>query len=1526
MANKNYQVGLLITGDGKKGVQATQLTRNGLKDLSTQQKKTGKTTTDLSSKTGSMIKKLGKFTGVTGLATAALGSLGAVMRTQAITEMKVMADTLNLSTQTLSEWTAAGEKFNVQGDKMGDIFKDIQDKVGDFAATGGGEAKDIFEKLNLDINEFVNLSADQQLLKVGEALDGVASHSEKIFFLEALANDASRLLPLLENNAAGLKEAQNEARLLGTSISAIDAESVAAAGREFQRTQDIVSGFGNELTIALAPAFDGMNDAVIDAIKSMGGWNNVLPEAVSLLSSLSKILAVGGGLYLGMQAMPYLMTASAAASKVLSVNVLATSLAYSTGVGPVSLFTSSLAASTAATWSAVTAFGVLKTAALGLFAAYAGWEIGSYLREQFVEVRVAGLAFVGAMETGLVNLSYSFSAIAPKAKQIWGELTDWLQNKLGSLYGLIGKGLSSIGADEMALGYQNFAKSLSGTSDFTKQATEELAKLDEQRKTEIETVDSIIVGLIKHEYAQTASTDAVIKNTEAKTNNINTVVKELTSNQQLIVALGQQLSMLGLTEEQKILNTNLSKLSADATAQEIAAVKALSAEQYKASKVKPEPEGPSELSKEYDELIKQVDDFSGAWASAGNVIVDTFGTIGQQVDKLFASQDKYAEMLKVNHEKRKADGADLQKLKAEEVSLTYASTQAELNSYSSIAGAAADMFGEKTAAAKAFHAIEQAMAVASLAMSVQKMVMGTTETGVHVANETTKQSANGLTAITSAFAAPFPVNFVAGAAMIGIIASLIGGSFSSSGTAPVSAEVRQETQGTGTVLGSDDKSASINNSLERQEELQLDQYAELREMNTSLNDLNNNITYLASSFVSSFGKFDASSYSGELGEKSTTSKIESLLIGGGLTSLDPTGVLGKIIGGFSSTKKTLIDSGISIVSQTMGEIIDSGVVDAQQYFDVKTRKETGWGLSSKTTYNTEYEEIDQQLKYEMALVFGNIGSSINSAVDVLGVDLANNLDSFVIDLPNISFKDLSGDEIQAELEAIFSSQSDLMATYLVPNLQEFQKVGEGLYETLIRLAQEQAVFNSVLEITGNTLNSIDANQTIEATQAIIDFAGGIENLQSAASDFFNGFYSESEQFEYNQKQLIAQFAALDQELPATSAGFKALVSGLDPLNKEEQKLYAQLLLLSGQTAEYYETLEDLKAAQSEAISSLKTDISTLLDDLLGPTNDIQTLIDAEESRWQDQQDAAEKLYETEMSRYESALDAEKTLDEYINGLAFSENSTLSEQDQFRLARDNFASSINQAANGDYSAVADATSDASQYLEIGKELFGTSSNMYKSMFADVNKTLTDLQGVYADFEAPEEQVIEESAELISLREQLAAQEAAAQQAENQVLADLLTSQLTDLAELSGDSIDSLIESFSIDLSELGELLSVNLLELIDVTKGGSLNSEAITNASSVIDSSNNVIAFPEINTPIAVNQAATVTTSESKASTAITNEMLAELKLLREEVAALRADTNDNADDAATQRESQITTAETQTAEIVRSNLRQVAVS
>nr|WP_255632062.1 tape measure protein [Rhodoferax sp. U2-2l] len=48
----------------------------------------------------------------------------------------------------------------------------------------------------------------------------------------------------------------------------------------------------------------------------------------------------------------------------------------------------------------------MALAGSALFAAFAGWQFGTYLRDQFVEVRVAGLAFIGAMMSGWEHLKY----------------------------------------------------------------------------------------------------------------------------------------------------------------------------------------------------------------------------------------------------------------------------------------------------------------------------------------------------------------------------------------------------------------------------------------------------------------------------------------------------------------------------------------------------------------------------------------------------------------------------------------------------------------------------------------------------------------------------------------------------------------------------------------------------------------------------------------------------------------------------------------------------------------------------------------------------------------------------------------------------------------------------------------------------------------------------------------------------------------------------------------------------------------
>ncbi|WP_444932442.1 hypothetical protein ACJJIF_21975 (plasmid) [Microbulbifer sp. SSSA002] len=55
--------------------------------------------------------------------------------------------------------------------------------------------------------------------------------------MEALASDATLLLPLLENNAAGLRDAAQEARDYGVALNEVDSAKLKAAGDAMLRVQ-----------------------------------------------------------------------------------------------------------------------------------------------------------------------------------------------------------------------------------------------------------------------------------------------------------------------------------------------------------------------------------------------------------------------------------------------------------------------------------------------------------------------------------------------------------------------------------------------------------------------------------------------------------------------------------------------------------------------------------------------------------------------------------------------------------------------------------------------------------------------------------------------------------------------------------------------------------------------------------------------------------------------------------------------------------------------------------------------------------------------------------------------------------------------------------------------------------------------------------------------------------------------------------------------------------------------------------------
>ena len=211
----------------------------------------------------------------------------------AIRQIDQFADSLDMSTQTLTEWQHAAESVGVSGENMQSIFQDLQDKIGDFATTGGGEATDVFESLNIAAEDLMRLSPDKQLIAIADAMQDV-NQNQKVFFMESLASDSTRLLPLLENNAQGLKKLQLEAQVLGRSISDIDAAKVTESALAMDKTKGLMTGLANEITVSLAPMLTGVSNMLFESAVEAGGFGDAVNTAVEgAITGLGFVLDVG---------------------------------------------------------------------------------------------------------------------------------------------------------------------------------------------------------------------------------------------------------------------------------------------------------------------------------------------------------------------------------------------------------------------------------------------------------------------------------------------------------------------------------------------------------------------------------------------------------------------------------------------------------------------------------------------------------------------------------------------------------------------------------------------------------------------------------------------------------------------------------------------------------------------------------------------------------------------------------------------------------------------------------------------------------------------------------------------------------------------------------------------------------------------------------------------------------------------------------------------------------------------------------
>lgn len=726
------------------------------------------------------------------------------------------------------------------------------------------------------------------------------------------------------------------------------------------------------------------------------------------------------------------------------------------------------------------------------------------------------------------------------------------------------------------------------------------------------------------------------------------------------------------------------------------------------------------ISKQLDGLIKKLTDINALAPELGKHFEAAFGKAGKALGGVLTSFSAYSlEVAKIN---REAAGRDLTPEEREK------RTQAQVKGYAAMASAAQGFFKENSAGYKALEVAEIAFNTIHTLNTIKGMALDTTSAVHTTTTQAVKQGAYGATAYAHALAdLPFPLNLLAGATIIAALVqagAAIKGKGGGAASAPGANDMktRQDAQGTGSVLGdSKAKSDSLEKALTFAEAYQNKDLEYGNAMVRSLKSIDDQIGAVAAALAKSFAAGGMLSTEGlNLGKTGTSASLSNFGFG-------------------KTTSRTLQDQGVQFDAASLSDIIAGGLSGStyQQVLETTKKKALFMPVGSKSKVITETGALDGDFVDQITKLIASLGKGVadaGKAIKATGVEEV--LASFKVDLGKLSFKDMTGAQIEEALNAIFGKLGDDMAKAAVPAIAEFQKVGEGAFETLVRVARQYEVIDTTLKSVGMQFGEVGL-ASLEARERLVDLVGGLDNLTDQTSFFAEHFLSEGERLKPVQDSVAAELKRLELPADLSREGFKNLVLAQNLSTEKGAELYAALMALAPAFDKVATAAENSTSAIAETAAKMVSDAQAGVDTA---RSNLQAAYDAEKTRLQkivDDAGAAESAlrsaYESQASTIQSTIDRLKSFSQatkdFGRSLLTGDQSGASTSQRYDATRTEFERIRGLALSGDETAQGQFQSAAQDFLKAASENASTAIGYLADL--GVVKSATDQLGQYAD---------------------------------------------------------------------------------------------------------------------------------------------------------------------------------------------------
>jgi hypothetical protein len=678
----------------------------------------------------------------------------------------------------------------------------------------------------------------------------------------------------------------------------------------------------------------------------------------------------------------------------------------------------------------------------------------------------------------------------------------------------------------------------------------------------------------------------------------------------------------------------------------------------------------------------------------------TFAEVGIQAEK----NAKAVSVLQQAVDNPEATAEERAKAEGELTKAKQKQTKDELAGNIKLVASAKSMFKEKTAAYKVLNAVEKAMHITKLAMQAKETIVTLlglkTTTAAKVGAESADTAATfaGTMArlpaklgeiLANAYAQLGPIAGPAvGAALVAAVIAMIGkGGGGKSGAPAITAEQRQETQGTamgfnaagektqvrrGVFGDTEAKSESISNSLEAIKDSSVLGLSNDNKVVKALEKINRTLETSAQELY----------------------RIEGLRTGSAIGTVEGTKTSG-IIGLFGkTTTNEIIDSGLKLQG-TFLELAKAsgGVVQGFETVKTTTKKSgfLGIGGSTRTNVTTNTFGLDPKALEAIQDALGGgfevisaLGEQAGLTQSIIESQLANvRVDELV------SLRGLKGEELQKELSSVVSAILDDASLTVFQSFEQFAKFGEGMLETVSRVTDTNRKVEAALQnLTGNA-----QDLSFELTETIAQNFGGVKQFTESIQEFTDRFLTDAERLQIQRTGLQRELDRLGYGYVRTKDDFKQAIQGLINSGQAGSELFASMMKLQGSML-----------AVSEATKQTNTNL--------------QSAYDSRVKELQGARDEFKKFAES--------------LRDYRQSLLTGSQSPLTPMQQYLETQLEYERIKGLAQAGDKDAIQKLQGAASAFLQSSQRMYASSAE-YVQDFDRVTQDITSVSN-YADSQA------------------------------------------------------------------------------------------------------------------------------------------------------------------------------------------------